>query len=27
LFEDVTLAKPTGDVPIPPFSTHPFFNK
>jgi hypothetical protein len=27
LFEDVTLAKPTGDVPIPPFSTHPYFDK
>jgi hypothetical protein len=27
LFEDVTLVKPTGDVPIPPFSTHPYFDK
>jgi hypothetical protein len=27
LFEDVTLTTPTGDVPIPPFSTHPFFDK
>ena len=27
LFEDVTLTKPTGDVPIPPFSTHPYFDK
>jgi hypothetical protein len=27
LFEDVTLTKPTGDVPIPPFSRHPYFDK
>ena len=27
LFEDVTLTKPSGDVPIPPFSTHPYFDK
>jgi hypothetical protein len=27
LFEDMTLTKPTGDVPIPPFSTHPYFDK
>jgi hypothetical protein len=27
LFEDVTLTTPTGDVPIPPFSTHPYFDK
>jgi hypothetical protein len=20
-------SKPTGDVPIPPFSTHPYFDK
>jgi predicted Zn-dependent protease len=25
LFEDITLERPTGDVPIPPFSGHPFF--
>jgi hypothetical protein len=27
LFEDMTLTTPTGDVPIPPFSTHPYFDK
>ena len=27
LFEDVTLTKPSGDVPIPPFSTQPYFDK
>ena len=27
LIEDVTLEKPTGDVPIPPFSRHPFFDR
>jgi hypothetical protein len=26
LFEDVTLERPTGDVPIPPFSKHPYFD-
>jgi hypothetical protein len=26
LFEDVTLERPSGDVPIPPFSPHPFFD-
>lgn len=25
LFEDMILERPTGDVPIPPFSTHPYF--
>ena len=25
LFEDITLERPSGDVPIPPFSGHPFF--
>jgi predicted Zn-dependent protease len=27
LFEDMTLEQPTGDVPIPPFSTHPYFDR
>jgi predicted Zn-dependent protease len=26
LFEDMTLERPTGDVPIPPFSGHPYFD-
>lgn len=26
LFEDMTLERPSGDVPIPPFSPHPFFD-
>jgi predicted Zn-dependent protease len=27
LFEDLTLQKPSGDVPVLPFSTHPYFDK
>ena len=27
LLEDLTLQKPTGDVPVLPFSTHPYFEK
>ncbi|HTA47272.1 MAG TPA: metallopeptidase TldD-related protein [Bryobacteraceae bacterium] len=27
LFEDMTLERPSGDVPIPPFSAHPFFDR
>ena len=27
LFEDMTLQKPSGDVPVLPFSTHPYFEK
>jgi hypothetical protein len=27
LFEDMTLERPTGDVPILPFSAHPYFEK
>jgi predicted Zn-dependent protease len=27
LFEDLTLQKPSGDVPVLPFSTHPYFEK
>ena len=27
LFEDMTLERPTGDVPIPPFSGHPYFDR
>jgi predicted Zn-dependent protease len=26
LFEDITFERPTGDVPIPPFSVHPYFD-
>ena len=26
LFEDMTLERPSGDVPIPPFSAHPYFD-
>jgi predicted Zn-dependent protease len=27
LFEDITFERPTGDVPIPPFSGHPYFDR
>jgi len=27
LFDDLTLQKPSGDVPVLPFSTHPYFDK
>jgi hypothetical protein len=27
LFEDLTLQKPSGDVPVLPFSRHPYFDK
>jgi predicted Zn-dependent protease len=27
LFEDMTLQRPTGEVPIPPFSAHPYFDR
>ena len=27
LFEDLALEKPNGDVPILPFSEHPYFDK
>jgi hypothetical protein len=27
LFEDLTLKKPTGEIPHPPVAGHPFFEK
>jgi hypothetical protein len=27
LFEDLTLKKPTGEIPNPPVANHPFFEE